>query len=158
MFGTKVLSSRYLSFPSHEPPILLFLRFKSHFASLLVGQEINIIFQGSNVLTPEGVATVWNISQVRFEDWTKCMIHIIFILKKLINNLIWISNIYWSNYIYQWRKKSQRLKLVKTSEGDDWESQCKHITIYQVFLTLDHSRHQFHRVNHPPIYWHRFQS
>ena len=30
--------------------------------------EINMILQGSNVLTPEGVATVWNISQVRFED------------------------------------------------------------------------------------------
>merc|ERR1719430_1855220 len=45
------------------------------------------IVKGINVLTPEGVATVWNISQ--------------------------------------------RLKSVRTPEGDDWESQCKHITIYQ---------------------------
>ena len=66
MFGTRVLSSRYLYFPSHK----LFLRLKSHFAGLLVGQDINIILQGSNVLTPEGVATVWNISQVRFVKFT----------------------------------------------------------------------------------------
>ena len=51
----------------------------------------------------------------------------------------------WIFYMNQWhiliklhlpmKKKSQRLKLVKTPEGDDWESQCKHITIYQVCLS-----------------------
>jgi hypothetical protein len=50
------------------------------------------IVKGTNVLTPEGVATVWNISQ--------------------------------------------RLKSVRTPAGDDWESQCKHITIYQPSIVL----------------------
>ena len=77
------------------------------------------------MLSPEGVKTVWKISQVN-------------ISQKVNKGGKYFSAFLRKTFIRKHHKVyiSQRLKSVKTDAGDDWESQCKHITIYQVLILL----------------------
>ena len=75
------------------------------------------------MLSPEGVKTVWKISQVN--------------ISQKVNKVgKYFSAFLRKTFIRKYHKVyiSQRLKSVKTDAGDDWESQCKHITIYQVLI------------------------
>ena len=150
MFGTKVLSSRYLYFPSHEPPILLFLRFKRHF----VWQRDKHFFQGSNVLTPEGVATVWNISQVRFEDWTKAHSY-----NSYFEKLDWKFYMNQRHILVKLQMK-KNFSAVKTGQNTGGGRLGGSVQAYHYLsgLAVDHHYYQLHHNNHPPIYWHQFQS